>query len=351
MYDVNYLSTYPFFEKQLETFGAVALHDALTGVIARPFILGFVHALIDAGTPFTLAMIDLDNFKDINDNYGHKTGDAVLASVGEKIRAFFGTDGIVGRFGGDEFLTVYLKSNAYDDIHDLFDGLYSRTDGVFRKEMTVNGVTTFVTATVGSASFPDNARDFDTLFSLIDKALYRGKSKGRNCYIIYVESKHASLEIPKMSKRSLYDTFRQLGAAFDEEGSVHEKLAWAFRTIEENLRMHRLLWIDGKYVMHDAQTGDVLGVYPEVAGMVKNSLYAATNFSDMYNYSHALADALKGIGMESALIMQVTHRRRELGYLVVCPEVHTMHLWQDEEIAAIYVLCRMLAQELMKQRK
>ncbi len=349
MYDVNYLSTYPYFEKQLETFGAVALHDALTGVIARSFMIGFIHSLIDAGTPFTLAMIDLDNFKDINDNYGHKTGDGVLAYVGEKARSFFGTDGIVGRFGGDEFLAVYLKSNDYQDIHDLFGRIYGE-DGVLRRDVTVNGVTLFITATLGSASFPENAQDYDTLFSLIDKALYRGKSKGRNCYIIYVESKHAHLEIPKMSKRSLYDTFRQMGAAFDGEGTVREKLTWSLLTVQENLRMTRLLWIDKAFVMHDAQTGDSLGAYPEVAGMMKNGIYAATNFSDMYNYSHALANALKGIGMESVLIMQVDHHRPELGYLVVCPEVHTMHLWQDEEIASIYVLCRMLAQELGKQR-
>ena len=348
MYDVNYLSTYPFFKKQLETFGAVALHDALTGVIARSFMIGFIHSLIDANTPFALAMIDLDNFKDINDNYGHKTGDGVLAYVGEKTRAFFGNDGIVGRFGGDEFLAVYFRSNSYQDIHDLFDRIYG-AGGVLRKEITLNGATPFITATIGSAAFPDNAQDYDTLFSLIDKALYRGKSKGRNCYIIYVESKHAHLEIPTLAKRSLYDTFRQMGAAFDEEGTVQEKLSWSLLPVQENLRMTRLLWIDGQNVMHDAQTGENMGVYPEVAEMVKNGLYAATNFRDMYNYSHALADALKEIGMESALIMQVDHHHPELGYLVVCPEVHTMHLWQDEEIAAFYVLCRMLAGELKKK--
>lgn len=347
MYDVNDLSRYPYFKKQLETFGAVALHDALTGVIARPFMIDFIHALIDAGTPFTLAMLDLDNFKDINDNYGHKTGDGVLAYVGQKARDFFGTDGIVGRFGGDEFLAVYFKSNVYQDVHDLFDHIYGK-DGVFRKEVTVNNVTAFVTATVGSASYPENARDFDTLFSLIDKALYRGKSKGRNCYIIYVESKHAHLEIPKMTKRSLYDTFRQLGEAFDEVGTVEEKLAWAFLSIQENLRMHKLLWIDGNSVMTDVQTRDALGSYPEVSELMTSGLYAATNFRDMYNHSPALADALKGLGMESALIMQVDHHFPAFGYLVVCPEIHTMHLWQDEEIAAVYVLGRMLAGELKK---
>ena len=145
------------------------------------------------------------------------------------------------------------------------------------------------------------------------------------------------------------DFFEKRKLAFDEEGTVHEKMSWAFLAIQENLRMHRLLWIDGNSVMTDAQTGKTLGTYPEVADMVRNGVYAATNFSDMYNYSHDLGDALKRLGMESALIMQVDRHRPELGYVVVCPEVHTMHLWQDEEIAAIYVMCRMLAGELVKE--
>ncbi len=348
MYSVNKLSTYPYFQKQLETVGAAALHDALTGVIARPFMLGFIHALIDDGVPFTLAMIDLDNFKDVNDNYGHKTGDGVLAYVGNSAREFFGKDGIVGRFGGDEFLAVYFKSNAYGDIHDLFDEIYGPR-GVLRKEVEVNGVRPFITATVGSAAFPDNARDFDTLFATIDKALYRGKSKGRNCYIIYVAAKHAHLEIPKLTKRSLYAAFREMEASFEGEGTIREKLSWAFLGAQDNLRMQKLLWIDGQNVMTDMQTGETLGRFPDVGQVLENGIYAATNFNELYHLNRPLCTALKSIGMESALIMQVDRRRPEFGYLVVCPEAHTMRLWQDEEIAAVYVLGLMLAHQLEKE--
>ena len=348
MYDVNYLSTYPFFRKLLETSGAAALHDSLTGLIARPFMLQFIHSLIDSATPFTLVMIDLDNFKDINDNYGHKTGDGVLSHIGESVRTFFGEDGIAGRFGGDEFMAVYFKSNSYDDIHDLFDRIYS-AQGVFRKKLAISGTELFVTATVGSACFPDNARDYDTLFSMIDKALYRGKSKGRNCYIIYVESKHAHLEIPSLATRSLYDTFRQMEAAFSGEGTVLEKLSWAFLPVQENLRMHRLLWLDGNDRLTDVQTGTALGTFSNVGMLMEKGMYAATNFSDMYQHQHDLCETLKNLGMESTLIMQVAHHHPEYGFLIVCPEIHTMRLWQDEETAAVFMLCHMLANHLEKQ--
>ena len=345
---MNYLSRYPFFRKLLETNGAATLHDSLTGLIARPFMLDFIHSLIDSSTPFTVILIDLDNFKDINDNYGHKTGDGVLSHVGESVRKFFGEDGIAGRFGGDEFMAVYFKSTAYDAIHHLFDQIYG-VHGVFRKKIEINGVELFITATVGSACFPDNAQDFDGLFAKIDKALYRGKSKGRNCYIIYVESKHAHLEIPTLAKRSLYDTFRQMEAAFNGEGTVLEKLAWAFLPVQENLRMRKLFWVDGKDRLMDIQTGNALGTFPNMGAMMDNGMYAATNFGDMYQYQYNLCETLKSFGMESALIMQVNHHRPEYGFLIVCPEIHTMRLWQDEETAAIFVLCHMLANYLEKQ--
>ena len=348
LYDVTYLSRYPFFRKLLETSGAAALHDSLTGLIARPFMLQFIHSLIDSSTPFTLVMIDLDNFKDINDNYGHKTGDGVLAHIGSGVREFFGEDGVAGRFGGDEFMAVYLKSNDYGDVHDLFDRIYG-AEGVFRKKMVIHGTDLFVTATVGSASFPDNAQDFDTLFAMIDKALYRGKSKGRNCYIIYVESKHAHLEIPKLAKRSLYDTFRQMETAFSGEGTALEKLAWAFLPVQENLRMRKLLWLDGNSALIDIETGNALGTFHNVGAMMENGMYAATNFSEMYQHQHNLCETLKSLGMESTLIMQVNHHHPEYGFLIVCPEIHTMHLWQDEEAAAVFVLCHMLANHLEKQ--
>ena len=349
MYDVNDLSKYPFFRNLLETNGAAALHDSLTGLIARPFMLQFIHSLIDSSTPFTLILIDLDNFKDINDNYGHKTGDGVLSHIGSGVREFFGNDGIAGRFGGDEFMAVYFKSNAYSDIHNMFDAIYG-PKGVFRKELEINGIRLFVTATVGSASFPDNAHDFDTLFSMIDKALYRGKSKGRNCYIIYVESKHAHLEIPTLARRSLYDTFRQMEAAFIGEGTALEKLAWAFLPVQENLRMQKLLWIDGNDALIDIQTGEALGTFPSIGALMVNGMYAATNFRDLYQRQRSLCEALKGFGMESTLIMQVNHHRPEYGFLIVCPEIHTMHMWQDEETAAVFLLCHMLANHLEKQQ-
>ena len=188
MYSAEYLARYPFFRELLETTPLSVMHDSLTGLIARPYILRFVHALIDDKTPFVMGMVDLDNFKSINDNYGHRTGDRMLSTVAEDLRVFVGEDGVVGRFGGDEFLFVYFGCTDYDGIHAFLDEMYL-SGRVFRKDLKFGERTIFSTATVGCAVYPTDADSFDALFALSDKTLYRGKSKGRNCFIISFTSR------------------------------------------------------------------------------------------------------------------------------------------------------------------
>ena len=68
MYQADYLSTFPYFQRTLESVPLYAVHDSLTGLISRKYILEFIRDLIDRGVHFSLGIIDLDNFKDINDH-------------------------------------------------------------------------------------------------------------------------------------------------------------------------------------------------------------------------------------------------------------------------------------------
>ena len=215
MYEAADLSIYPFFNELLKATPLPAMLDSLTGVLARPYMIDFIHHLIEEKVEFTAAMIDLDNFKSFNDHYGHSVGDRVLSTVADKLIHFVGSSGLVGRFGGDEFLIVAFIGNDYERIHDFYETMYNdrvtgRSSNVFRQDIRIDHLKLFISATLGSASFPKDAEDFETLFSLMDKTLYRGKFKGRNCYIIYVPEKHAHLEIPKMAPHSLYDIFVEI---------------------------------------------------------------------------------------------------------------------------------------------
>ena len=349
MYSAEDLSAYPFFREVLKASSLPTIHDSLTGLIARPFMLRFVQSLIQDRKPFTLMIVDLDNFKNINDNYGHRAGDEMLAAVAEELRRVIGKDGIVGRYGGDEFLITYFGHTDYDGVHGFLDELYTGASKVFRKNMRVSDRSIFSTATVGCAIFPADADTFESLFALIDKTLYRGKSKGRNCFIIYVPAKHAHLEIPTLARRSLYDAFQSMAEGFDSGSTAVDKLQRAFAPVRDNLRMYGLFFIDADLRLFDEQAGAYLENVETPQPLLHNGLFTACGLDELERCCPALSRQLAERCFESVLILEVSRPGHPYGYLVLCPEIRTLHIWQEHECAAAFFLARMLAQQLEAQ--
>ena len=190
MYRASDLKKYEYFKNIDYNF----VLDSLTGTIARTYILDFAKDLIKKNEEFTMAIFDIDNFKMINDTYGHKCGDVCLEEVGNNLVSYINDDGLVGRFGGDEFIIILFGKRNYDEVRaylfDLFNG-----EQVIKRNYYYGDKEIFITATVGCASYPKDARNYDELFLTIDKTLYRGKTKGRNCFIIYVEEKHKNINV------------------------------------------------------------------------------------------------------------------------------------------------------------
>ena len=350
MYSAEYLARYPFFRELLQTAPLSAVHDSLTGLIARPHILRFIRSLIDEKTPFVLGIIDLDNFKSINDNYGHRTGDEMLALVAGQLRTFFGEDGVVGRYGGDEFLFVYFGCTDYDGLHRVLDDMYL-TDTVFRKDLLIGGRRIFSTATVGCAFFPTDADSFDGLFALCDKTLYRGKSKGRNCFIIYVPAKHDKLTIPTLARRNLYDTFYRIAQGFDAGTDATDRLRRAFIPLQENMRLYRLLYLNAESRLLDV-TGDCsLGPVETPEELMHQGLFAAHSLDELKARCPVLCAHISGMQYDSVMICKVEKAGRAYGYLLFCPEIVTFHIWQESECAAAFFLSHLLADYLEGQEK
>lgn len=196
--------------------------DALTGCISRGYIIGLAKYLIASKKPFAFAIIDLDNFKLINDNYGHSIGDNCLIKIIESFINVVGDNGLVGRYGGDEFIVIYMCDDpSYENTHKFFTDLYHGRQ-VVRKTYDLDEVRLFVTATAGVASFPYDAKNFNELFQKADKALYRGKSKGRNCYIVYVDEKHRDIDVHRKDTSYLPDMFISLTKSVNFKNSLEE---------------------------------------------------------------------------------------------------------------------------------
>lgn len=159
--------------------------DSLTKVLSRETIINKIKAAIRKKEDFALMIIDIDNFKIFNDTYGHMFGDIILVETAVSIKKHLCDKGYVGRIGGDEFLVLAYIENNYDKIHTVCRSIRQAITTI----STHNIKQALITATIGCAYYPKDATDYDTLFKKADLALYRGKKKGRNCFVIYDEAK------------------------------------------------------------------------------------------------------------------------------------------------------------------
>lgn len=132
-----------------------------------------------------LFVIDIDNFKKINDTMGHAFGDEVLKELGHQLRSMFRAMDVVGRFGGDEFMV--FMSDVKDSAAIKRNG--DRLRDFFRSFKAGEYVKYSVTASIGAAVFSENGKDFETLFKTADKAVYVVKKRGKNNVAFYDDVK------------------------------------------------------------------------------------------------------------------------------------------------------------------
>ncbi|MCR5235154.1 MAG: diguanylate cyclase [Lachnospiraceae bacterium] len=135
-------------------------------------------------------VLDIDNFKKINDTMGHAFGDEVLSTLGHQLKSEFRINDIIGRTGGDEFI-ILLK-----DLKD--DATVKKEAGrvaTFFKNFKVGEYTKYsATASIGAVEIPTDGVDFDTLYKAADKALYLAKKRGKNQMAFYSETKDVKIE-------------------------------------------------------------------------------------------------------------------------------------------------------------
>ncbi|MCR5349594.1 MAG: GGDEF domain-containing protein [Acholeplasmatales bacterium] len=165
--------------------------DNLTDIFRRDVVLSYMDNLLTNNEPFSFLILDIDNFKTINDNYGHHVGDIVLHTVAKSLKELTMGKGVVGRYGGDEFIFVFPNITEYQDIWQICFDILKSTKTLKIPEYDDMQIT----YTIGVSRFPLNSNNIDELLILADKALYRGKIKGRNCFIIYLPEKHADIKL------------------------------------------------------------------------------------------------------------------------------------------------------------
>lgn len=334
MYTKENLEKYEFFKDINITYAL----DSLTGVLSRSNILGFAKDLIDKKIPFTMGILDIDNFKLVNDNYGHKVGDECLKSIASNLADYISEDGLVGRFGGDEFVIIYFKSTDYEHVHDYIENLYD-VGTIIRRKICVDDVSFFVTATIGCASFPKDSNNYEDLFLKIDKALYRGKTKGRNCFIIYVESKHKDIEVHRKEESSLPNIISRIAEIADNPKlSLDKKIKNILGHITFALQIS-----DAAYVKIDKTsiTGGVgfncniddtcIKILDDLTKI--NTIYMPNTLTDFVE-NDKMISFVKKQHIQTFITSKVTLDNKVIGYLILF-ESKITRIWQEKDIALL----------------
>ncbi|MGY4622289.1 bifunctional diguanylate cyclase/phosphodiesterase [Bradyrhizobium sp. USDA 4486] len=184
--------------------------DILTGLPNRAFFLARLdelnRQLDDAGAAFSILMLDLDRFKNVNDSLGHGAGDVLLRQVAQRLRSALRAGDVLARLGGDEFAII---QEGCEDQRACATELAARIAKLVAEPFLLPGHRVEIGTSIGIAIAPDHGTDQEQLLKKADLALYRSKSAGRNCYTVYDEAMSAELEARNTLEGDLRDAIAQ----------------------------------------------------------------------------------------------------------------------------------------------
>ena len=190
-------------KKSQEKIAFLAYYDSLTNLPSRPLFLDLLNREITSakrtGKSVAVFFFDLDEFKKINDTFGHSAGDQLLVSVGKRLRHYLREGDVIGRvnellrleqkdnenylarIGGDEFTFII------PDISDkkFTSGIAERILSLFKEPFQVNDRELFISTSIGIAFYPDDGEDVETLLKNADTAMYKAKEVGKNTFRYY----------------------------------------------------------------------------------------------------------------------------------------------------------------------
>jgi len=191
----------------------LAYRDSLTNLPNRLLFADRLEHSIDRSArhreSMALLLVDMDDFKLINDAFGHDAGDKLIKAVGELLSRSLRRADTVARLGGDEFAVIVENIDGVDDAISIADNLST----VLEHNVRLDDQETFTGASIGIALYPDDGEDARTLLKNADTALFRAKENGRHCFQFY----KPEMSVNAMERLELENSLRK---ALDEEQIV-----------------------------------------------------------------------------------------------------------------------------------
>jgi PAS domain S-box/diguanylate cyclase (GGDEF) domain len=225
-----------------------AQREPLTGLYNKVAVESYIRTCLrasDKNIRHALMIIDVDNFKGVNDSLGHLFGDAVLKEISAKLRTLFRSTDILGRFGGDEFIVFIKNVGENQQIAQKANAVCD----IFRETYTGDNKDYKISGSVGISIYPEHGKNFYELFKSADTALYEAKNRGKDGFVISgdadpaPEGKHdlssapASLPTPNRVMKSIVTDVYQM---LNETKDVHSALQFILQLMGREFLANRV---------------------------------------------------------------------------------------------------------------
>lgn len=184
-----------------------ARHDYLTNLPNRMSLTENLKKEVEAGKPLSVLMLDLDNFKEINDTLGHGQGDDLLKEIADRFRQISSDKMQVYRFGGDEFLLILPNETDRERIKTYIQ----KVNHIFNRPFIIQQKEYKIEYSMGIARFPLDSKNAEELFMNADTAMYKVKTTGKNGYLFYDNQMKAAVQEKTRIERILRSALKNDG--------------------------------------------------------------------------------------------------------------------------------------------
>jgi diguanylate cyclase (GGDEF)-like protein len=188
----------------------LAYQDTLTGLPNRLLFADRLEQAVirseRSKTSMALMLIDIDDFKLVNDSFGHDAGDKLIKAVGHLIAKSLRRADTIARLGGDEFAVIIEGINSADDAISIADNLTT----ILEHNVRLDDQETYTSASIGISVYPDDGKDARTLLKNADTAMFRAKENGRHCFQFY----KPEMSVSAMERLELENSLK---AAFEND--------------------------------------------------------------------------------------------------------------------------------------
>lgn len=351
-----------------------AERDALTGLYNRNETEKQIKAYLSEKSDrlCALFMIDTDNFKYINDTKGHMLGDMVLTEMAHGMKKTMRDNDVVGRIGGDEF-TIFMKDlSSREDAEKKASSLSEMFRHLFENEKRA----VQITCSIGVALYPDDGKDFQTLYKHADHALYQAKSQGKDGYVIYDQENSQTIEETGYSSLGSAIESQPISLGVSSDLPIYIfKLLYKMEDLDQAVQLSLEVvgkWFDVSraYIFETFGNGEYYkntyewcneGIPPEIENLQWVDRQRAGDYKELFGddsiyycrNTHSLPPVQRKLfedqGIHSILQYALWENKEFAGFIGF-DECTGMRLWTKEEISALSLVSEILDTFLQKKK-